>query len=417
MNLKFFNIFLKTYLKSKTLIICFLLLPISLGLFITSLNLEEHTKLLIGIHVTGEDYLGIIEELIVDETMDFEIVDNKEWIYDSVTNGVFDIGYIFDFEAGFNEQINKIISNNENYDSIVVENEEKLTLNTILNGASLSEFTSILNSSIFDISSLVTVVKLEGDFYYKYINNVIFSVVFEKIVPYLGISTLNDYGIYEDIEEFKKLIDNYSVADNSFHIEINNIEHSSNVDFENNISEPIFKIIKGIICIYLVILSLISLIYLNIEDDNLFKCCMSSYQLKLNIIAPIYFIGIMISLISLIVSSNLISVDINLIEEVYRLIMFQISLLLFSIIFSKFISKEIMLVFIPFVVLFILVTHPIFIDLQVVFPILSNISWILNIFSSYIYLSNLNFILFLYVFLELIILSFLIVNSLRTVDK
>lgn len=314
----FFVVFMKKYIQNKLFIISLLLLPLSVWITVGIFENSSENSFKISVYFEEKTQIGdnIIEKMLENQQIIFELAQNQQEIYDKIVNEDSVCGYIFpkDFE----------------------KNIENLRL-----------------------SDVVISQSLEGNAYSKFTDIVVYSYVFEEIAPFISKNKLKDYEIELDLAEAYKEIENSQ--DEGF----SSIITYANGNLNENEENSYVSIIFGEICILLLVLSFISTIYCsNTREDMLFLPILGEFKLRLFKSAPIYFLSTLFAVISIIFIDNS---NFNLFYEIFKIILYQISLFLCSFLIMQVISKNIAILFMPILLIFVVITHPIFMDISLLF--------------------------------------------------
>lgn len=364
----FFCVFTKMYLKTKTFILAVILLPIITMGLIDVFNQEEvNNGLLFGVHFEKDSDLSsaVWEKLSHNEDMQFKLYDNDYDIRNDVSMGEICAGYIFD-----------------------------------------EDFSA--NIEAVEIKNLVEVVRMEDDIYSKYAVQTIVAVVYEELVPYIANNYLEEQEIYLKMPFIVDEIQKEKSKDTIFKVELSYIDGKEIPVEENTLA---FSIIKGFVCIFLMVFSMISTIFISDNDgkQSLFAPHMGEIKLKIMSVMPIYFFGTLTGVVSLILTDLFLeNMPIDLSYEIGMLVVYEIAMLIFAILISKVVKQNIIALLIPFVIVFVVITHPIFIDIPTFLPSLKSI---LIFFPSYLYVgfndvSGMNFVFIYSLYIILICLSY-----------
>lgn len=363
---QFFYIFSKKFVKIKMFVFCILMLPISVFILSSIFNSSQDLESNINIGVVFED-LENLEDMFI-SNININFYNNYDLLYESIIKNNIAVGYVF--KDGF-----------------------------------YNELEQIEVGDISSLESLVQVIKLENEYIDGYINNIVLSGVYQEIIPYVSNARLLDNEVDLGIVNIKNQIDYYNNSKNNFKLEYIIIENNNIIE-SNNLSNNNIIIIKGTIGIFLLALSLIGAIY--ISDLNkaivLFKPYLGEIELKIYALLPIYVYGTIAGVISIFIlsnnmgsvssigsmSDNIISLEIIkllLLQAVYMLLIIVLVMLLNKILVlanSSLNPENIIILLMPFIILFNLIIHPIFIDIT---KFISEIEYILKLSPLWYYLS------------------------------
>lgn len=329
--LTFFTVFFKNYIKNKALLLCLFCLPISVFMLISALTqLEEsNLKVLLFFDENTDITEEISENLTLNTQISFELAQNKQEIYDKIVFDDYVCGFIF--KDNFSDNIKSL-----------------------------------------DFDEYVEIISLSDSPYDNITKTVVFSSIFETIVPYISQNKLNEYEITKSIEDLHAEIEIYKQSGFSANIYYDN----SNTSVTRNDNTYIYSIISGVICIFLVFFSTLSTIY-SADDfsDFIFVPHLDRFRLQLCKVFPLYFLSTSFAGLTLVTACILLP-ELSLFYEISRLLFFQFTLIFLNIAIGRIFSKNILLLMIPFEIIFILATHPIFVDFSLFFPTFSRILYI-----------------------------------------
>lgn len=320
----FFSIFLKKYLKNPLLVVSLILMPLCVFLTVELSEKEFDNNFQILIYFEEKNDLAdeIYQKLTEIEYISFKKAKNYDEVKNSIINGEVEIGYIF--KENFQEDIENL-----------------------------------------DLKQKIETIYLQDNSYAKFSNLLVFASIFEQLIPYIVENELKNYEIYEEIErieqEIQKKYKDNSVIELSYFIED---------EIDNEIVEniAIMQFISGEICIFLLIFSLIACIYiLKSDEEVIMLTVLSDFRLQIYKSAPIYFLSTIFAIISIyIVKLNYIELDLGF--EILKLICYQAMLFLSNFVFSRILSGEILVLFMPLVVIAVIISHPILIDISIFIP-------------------------------------------------
>ena len=281
----------------------------------------------------------LVDKLLEQEDINVVIAQSEDVVRDKVRTGEFNVGYI--------------IKDN---------------------------FTNNLKDLKMD--EAIELVKLENDFYYKYVNQIIVTILYEQVVPIISKELLDSYNIEIEVDRIYEKINNYNVDEDVFKI---NIIHTGE-KIEHNPFDLLINLINGVICIFLLILSLIASVFCSGDEykHSLFKPYLGQVRLKLYSIFPIYFYSFLVAVLSILIVKILLPHSNFVVPlEIVKVLIYQVSLMIYTITISNFVNKDSTIVLIPFVMIGLIITHPIFFDFTTLVP---NIKFILYLLPTYQYL-------------------------------
>lgn len=332
----FFEIFTKKFLRNPTFLLSLIILPVVI-FGVTNIKTESNMVAGVLIPSSGELEKEILNSLLSDPEMDFVQYTDEEKLRQDVANSTINAGYIF--SETFTEDI--------------------LSLNT---------------------KNCITLIFLENDPYHSYINPVVFTCVYEKIATVVTADFLEEYGISLSLDEIWEEISYYISYENAFEINIETLE-TETLQEDNTY---LVKIIKGIICLFLVGFMLITVADLvDIKKQNqLFVPYTGSLRFKIYTLVPVYFSTIISAICGILIMWW--TLGANLSKEIFLLLGFQVVLIIISLVLSTFAKKNTILVLTPIILIFIFASHPIIFDITNFYQ---NAEIVLRILPSYWYLT------------------------------
>ncbi len=331
-------IYSKMCLRNPAFILCILLLPLSVAGILLSMDSENNFA--IGIYATGDDMSvnQIYTRLESNNQYRFEIVGSEAELEEKVSQGIFELGYVF--LEGFSKQVEK-----------------------------------------GDLYRLVKVVKYEDDWYHNFINIQIFESIYEQVVPYLTLNYLEENEIKIELDTIETEIEENKNSENAFSIAMNSENKEDQIENE----QWVMPMIRGLICIFLLALTIIFAISIPTKKQ-LFSAYVNPYLMKFYSVIPAYTYSLASAIIALVIANlELKQGTFSIVREIGYLMLLQISLAIFSLIISKLIKSEILMVCLPFLIVGVVVTHPIFFDITFLFP---NLEKILRFLPTYSYCSG-----------------------------
>lgn len=328
--MRFLSVYIGYFFKNKSIMLSLILMPIIVYFAVFS----KSENISVGLYFYSNETLKIQEKLLENEQINFVLVEDEEELKNLVISKDIVVGYIF--KDNFMENLAK-------------KNTAKL----------------------------IDVIRLSDESYSKFIQPIIISAVYNEFSSYIVSDFLENKGILYQNDEIQKNIDKYKNQADSFKIYIEDIQskqESSEVEMNINIS-------KGIILIFLLIYSIITMIFCSeIEKNNILYIYDKKVQIYIAI--PLYILSTAFAILSAI-TLKIASVNVDLSTEITKILILQVYLFIFTVIISKIIKKDILILSIPFLIIFIITTHPIFIDITIFAP---KIKDLLKILPSYQYM-------------------------------
>lgn len=321
---EFFKVYTKRYLTMKSFVLCLLLLPVATMGVILGVAQEDHGGLVVGLVAPPEDgyATAIVAELVLNEDIVFVVVETEETLYEGVANGTYELGYLF--EDGFSQGMVAL-----------------------------------------DLKDMIRLVKLEDDIYYQYVNHVVTSAISAEISPLLAQKILVEQNAICDFQELQARIDAYAHQESSFSITVTMVDGEQEIQ----ISTLVPNLIRGIICLFLFISCCV---VVGMQFDNhqvrMFVPHLSPVRTLAYEMLPMYVLSFVAVVVTLGLSYWFYGREIAVIYNLGIVVLYQISLFLLTLALRWLVSGETLMVFVPFLVLGILLSHPIFFDMTVLFP-------------------------------------------------
>ena len=343
--LQFFISFSGRYARMKSFLLCLLLLPVAVG--VLAVPKEQHgqtTQLSVGILLEGNGTheQAVFDTLATNTSIEFSIVSDIETLRQSVAVGDFAAGYVL-----------------------------------------RDDFSSRLDALRF--KDLVRVIKFEEDFYHSYINEVVFSAVFGQAIPAITQDFLAQRGIPVDEDILRASIADYHASDALFTIDIT---HPGGITpIPSSEGGGVMTLVRGIVCIMLLLFTMLAMVFAagNRPSFALFHPHLGATRTELYSVVPVYFFGFLSALVALIVCAVLLpSGMISLPSEILRLMLYQLSLVVVGVLLGKLLRRDTIVLLIPFILLAVLVSHPIFFDISTFLP---QTKPVLQCLPSYLYLT------------------------------
>lgn len=337
--INFFTINFKKIIKNPLFILTLIILPLCIFaiLEVTKGDIENSFDVLVLFEKESEITDSIYEELLKIEYVNVVKAMSREEVEHKVVNETVQIGYIFD----------------KNFDQNIYSN---------------------------DLKEAIEMISLQDNPYSKIVNFLVFLTCYEQMIPYISSNELSSYDINLEIELIKQEIENYRV-DKSI-VGVIYVNEDGQLDVED--SQVIYlPLLQGMICIFLLILSLASSIStVKTSEDSLMLAIMDDFKLKLYKSVPMYVLSTCFAIISMyIIYAN--GFDIDFSFEIIKIICYQVALFLLNYIITKLLSKDIVILIMPIVVIATIITHPIILDISTYIP---NLKTILEVFPTYQYL-------------------------------
>lgn len=352
----FFCIYAKVYLKSKSFIFAMAMLPILTLSLIYFYNQQESTdNLFFGLHFQeltdhSSASQAIETALLTHENFQFLLYDTDDALYEDVIAGNVSAGFVFD----------------ENF-SMHMQNRK--------------------------INELVTVLKLENELYSKFVMQSVISAVYTELVPYIVSDYLLKKEITPDMVSIVDAIHTEKNKDTIFAVDIQviNTDTLEILDTPEITTDLSLPILKGMICIFLLFISVSFLILPSKkeiqETHALFISLLGAFKYHLLVSLPLYFFSTLTAIISLLLIHyclNTVAVtDFNLLKEILLVLLYQLSLFIATTCIAKILKKEFIIALLPFFIVFVIVTHPVILNMSMFFP---SITYLLSPFPTYLYL-------------------------------
>lgn len=336
----FFRVFLRRYLSMKSFLICLLLPPVLVVGVVLVLDQEQSaTSLTAGILVEDGGSYGqqVADALVNLNEITFVQYDDQEMMRLDVATGILASAYVLP----------------DDFTLRVTNLEEEL----------------------------VELICLESDIYHQYINELVYTAVYTQMVPHITQEFLEERGISTDLEENVSGTQGYLAGDTLFEVDILSVQEV--VTGEEGMTSPL-PLVRGILTIALLLLTLMGAATAAAQQRGwaLFAPHLGRVRCELYALAPVYTLGLLSGVVALALATFLSPYDINLREEIARLALYQLSLVAVGLVLPRLVGRDTIVLLIPFLLLFVLVTHPILLDVTQFFPQLKGIlQWL----PSYIY--------------------------------
>ncbi len=260
----------------------------------------------------------------------------------------------------------------------------------------LSGFSKAVQEANMDEN--IEVVSLEGSVFTTYLDLQVTKAVQQVATLYIAEIALEEYGLEFDVSEIGPQIESHLNAENAFRINIQNDEGglvATSVEY---------NAIKGIIAISVTAMYILGFAMSSIEQGtkNFLKPHISPMKMRLYQSAPIAAVATMSAVFSNVVFAWL--AGLSIFFGLFDLLMFQATLYLLVLALTTFIGKDVLVLTLPIVSIFIMVTHPILLDITVFF---ARIRPFLALLPTYQYISGGGVLYYGFVaFLFIIILKF-----------
>lgn len=373
----FFNTYTKLYFKNKFFLFTLLMLPIltlCLTIFFNNATNTENS-LVFGVYFEEKSELSqnIETQLLNNKDMNFKIYNDYDIIVEDVVSGVLGAGYTFNKDFFYN-----------------VEN--------------------------IKLGDLVDVISLNNSIYAKHSTQTVLSALYKEISPYISQSYLLKHKLNVSYLDLVEMIANEKTKDNVFKLNFSYINDNYNSNNSNNsdyLEENKFAIscIRGIICLFLFFLTIIAMLMTSDENNehkyySIFIPYISELKLKFYTIFPIYFFGGISAIISLIIMMLCLNqTNFNFVLEITMLLVYQLTSIIFALLISKILKKELLVLYSPFLIIFLIITHPIIIDISMIFP---KIKYFLFCLPTYFYLCIESTNLIIFIFIQFVCISLIL---------
>ena len=331
----FFSIFLKRYCRNIGFIPSIILIPLICAIIAAGTSSENvKTNLKIGMMIEKETESTKHLEQLISKLEFLELVEyeEREQLEEDVKIGKITVGYIIDKE--FDAKVEKA-----------------------------------------DLSNAIEVVKLSNDPYHKYLNEIIFSAAYSIIIPEITYRFLDNREVSVEIEEIREYIDEYLEGEELFSInyatpeEYTENTYMDKLDVEAPLSSSL-PIMRGGIALVLMFLALIGSISMRkcYKGFSLYFPYIGRFRTELYALFPLYFIAFLSSVLGIILYDLGSSESFSLVSEILRLIPYLLFVIIFSLILPRLLNAEAIILLIPFILVFILVTHPILFNIEAIVP-------------------------------------------------
>ncbi len=335
----FFIVFFKKCIKNKAFIVCLLSLPMVVGWMVYTATSQEQSGITVGLYFEAPfvEMENIVQNLQQNTAYTFTMEDSKESLEEKVASEELSLGYVFveDFE----------------------ENVQNASFN-----------------------SLIEVVKYPNNLYYRFVNESVTNEILSMASAYIARNYLENQGHQADINLIKESIFAYREGENAFGIVV---EGMNAQDISQNDNLHVMNIARGVIAVYLLVISWMGSLWVS-EKNTLFAPYIGKLRLAAYTLSPIYALSGVAAVISLfVIKYGLGLSDISMLEEICLLVYYQLMLFVTTTLISHVIKKELRIVILPFLVLFVTLSHPVLVDMRSFIPVLS---YVLPVFPSYHYM-------------------------------
>ncbi len=308
----FFAVYLKKNLRNIPLMISLLLLPVSVILL--NIPVTETTGIDVGIFAQAQ---GVYEERVMSgleesDAYNFLRYEEEENMIEDIEKGEISLGYSFD-----------------------------------------EDFSHAVESG--DIEESVRLIMYPDNMYYTFVNEQVFNEIFAVSIP-ITVQNFLQPTQYSQ-EEIAELIEEYASADTAFEIVATTLEGEVAEDTGN------LHIINGVICLYLLTLALITC--MNAGERTAFLPYLSTLAARFYAVLPTFVLATLVGCVSAALGAVLANGGNDVWLECMKVTIYQASLLPFCLLVAALLKKNILVVLIPFVLVFVLITHPIFFDITV----------------------------------------------------
>ncbi len=335
----FFLVFFKRCIKNKAFIVCLLSLPIVVGWMVYTAASQEQSGITVGLYFESHfaEVENIVQNLKQNKAYTFIVQDSKETLQEKVASEELTVGYIF-----------------------------------------AEDFEEKLKSSNFN--SLIEVVKYPNNLYYRFVNESVTNEVLSIASPYIAQNYLEKQGHRPDIDMINESMFTYKEDENAFGIVVEGMDAQN---MPKNDNSHVISLTRGVIALYLLVISWMGSLWVD-EKNTLFVPHIGKTRLAAYILSPIYVMASVAAVVSLLlVKYGLGIAYVSMLQEIFLLLYYQAMLFITTMLISYILKKEVRIVILPFLVLFVALSHPILIDMRAFMPILS---YILPIFPSYHYM-------------------------------
>ncbi len=338
----FFRVFLRKYLTMKSFLLCLLTIPLLVAGGVYTLdNPATQTSLVAGVVNLDQGEMGeeTLKLLLPREDISFVTFPDRQSLMDEVICGTVAVGYVL----------------GEEFSQSVVSLQQE---------------------------GLVERIALEGDIYHQYVNELVYTAVYAQMVPYITAEFLEERGITPNVEEISVGTLEYQQGDLLFTVDILSAQ---GVESGAELANPI-PLIRGILAMGLLLISLMGAATTASQQRGwaLFAPHLGRLRCEIYAIAPIYALGLVSGLIALVAAALLSPYEILVGEELLRLLCYQLALGVFGLALPRLVGRDSIVLLIPFLLLFLLVTHPILLDVTVFLPQLKPLlQWL----PSYLYMT------------------------------
>ncbi len=335
----FFLVFLKRCIKNKAFIVCLLSLPLVVGWMVYTAASQEPSGITVGLYFEAHfaEVEDVVQNLQQNTAYTFIVEDSKENLQEKVASEKLSLGYIF-----------------------------------------AEDFEEKLKNSNFN--SLIEVVKYPNNLYYRFVNESITNEILSMASPYIAKNYLENQGSEADINLIKESIFAHREDENAFGILVEGINAQS---ISQNDNLHVMNIARGVIAVYLLVISWMGSLWVS-EENTLFVPYIGKLRLAAYTLSPVYVLASVAAVISLmVVKYGLGLAEVSVLKEIGLILYYQAMLFITTALVSHVIKKELRIVILPFLVLFVVLSHPILIDMRSFVPALS---YILPVFPSYHYM-------------------------------
>lgn len=327
----------------KSFLLCLILIPILVFGGVSALDSPQlETSLISGLVSLDQGELGqlVINELLPRTDMSFLQYNSREALIDAVSNGDIAVGYVLD--ENFSAQLSALNQDN-----------------------------------------LIEQIALDGDLYHKYTSELVYTAVYRQMIPYITQEFMDDRGIDSDLGDLSEGTQTYLDGDALFTVELLSAQSLATGE---DIPNPL-PLTRGILAMGLLLIALMAAATASAQQKGwaLFAPHLGRLRCECYAIAPIYALGLLSGAIALILAVQISSYPIVLADELVALVGYQLSLVVVGLALPRLVGRNSIVLLIPFLLLFVLVTHPILLDVTLFVP---ELKALLQWLPSYVYITG-----------------------------